>query len=95
MKEKQITVLGLGYIGLPTSIVLAKAGHNVKGYDPNEEVIKTLNSGKIHIVENNLQKVYTEVVEAGKFKAYEEIQPSDVYIICVQHHLKRIMKMEK
>ena len=95
MKEKQITVLGLGYIGLPTSIVLAKAGHNVKGYDPNEEVIKTLNSGKIHIVENNLQKVYKEVVEAGKFKAYEEIQPSDVYIICVPTPFKKNNENEK
>ena len=55
MEGKTITVLGLGYIGLPTSIVLAKAGHKVNGYDPNEEVVKTLNSGKIHIVENNVQ----------------------------------------
>lgn len=81
--KKDITVLGLGYIGLPTAIILAKAGHNVKGYDPNSEVIHTLNSGKIHIVENNLQEAYQSVLESGNFKAYSELQKSDVYIICV------------
>ena len=83
MDNKEISVLGLGYIGLPTSIVLAKAGHLVKGYDPNKEVVKSLNDGKIHIVENNLQEEFKKVVDSGKFKAYSEIQPADVYIMCV------------
>lgn len=82
-REKTITVLGLGYIGLPTAIVLAKAGHQVNGFDPNKEVIETLNSGKIHIVENNVQEEFKKVVEEGRFKAYSKIQPADVYIICV------------
>lgn len=80
---KNITVLGLGYIGLPTAIILAKAGHQVNGFDVNKHVIESLNAGKIHIVENNLQEAYEEVLNSGKFKAYEEIQPADVYIICV------------
>ena len=95
MKEKKITVLGLGYIGLPTSIALASAGHEVKGYDPNEEVIKSLNNGKIHIVENNLQEAFEKVIKTGRFKAYSTIQPSEVYIICVPTPFKESDKNEK
>ena len=95
MEGKTITVLGLGYIGLPTSIVLAKAGHKVNGYDPNEEVVKTLNSGKIHIVENNVQDEFKKVVDSGNFKAFSKIQPADVYIICVPTPFKEDNKEEK
>ena len=95
MEGKTITVLGLGYIGLPTSIVLAKAGHKVNGYDPNEGVVKTLNAGKIHIVENNVQEEFKKVVDSGNFKAYSKIQPADVYIICVPTPFKEDNKEEK
>ena len=95
MEGKTITVLGLGYIGLPTSIVLAKAGHKVNGYDPNEEVVKTLNAGRIHIVENNDQEEFKKVVDSGNFKAFSEVQPADVYIICVPTPFKEDNKEEK
>lgn len=95
MEGKTITVLGLGYIGLPTSIVLAKAGHKVNGYDPNEEVVRTLNAGRIHIVENNVQEEFKKVVDSGNFKAFSKIQPSDVYIICVPTPFKEDNKEEK
>ena len=95
MEGKTITVLGLGYIGLPTSIVLAKAGHKVNGYDPNEEVVKTLNAGRIHIVENNVQEEFKKVVDSGNFKAFSEVQPADVYIICVPTPFKEDNKEEK
>lgn len=95
MEGKTITVLGLGYIGLPTSIVLAKAGHKVNGFDPNEEVVRTLNAGKIHIVENNVQEEFKKVVDSGNFKAYSKIQPADVYIICVPTPFKEDNKEEK
>ena len=44
-----VSVLGLGYIGLPTSIVLALNGHKVKGFDVSGEVVASLNEGHIHI----------------------------------------------
>ena len=47
----RISIIGLGYIGLPTAIVFAKAGHEVIGFDVNESVIESLNAGHIHIVE--------------------------------------------
>jgi UDP-N-acetyl-D-mannosaminuronic acid dehydrogenase len=79
----KISVLGLGYIGLPTSIILAKAGHDVYGFDVNKKVIDKLSTGKIHIVENNLQEAYEEVLKNNKFKPYYELQTADVYIIAV------------
>jgi UDP-N-acetyl-D-mannosaminuronic acid dehydrogenase len=79
----KVSILGLGYIGLPTSIVLAKAGHDVYGFDVNEKVIEKLSTGKIHIVENNLQEAYEDVLQSKKFKAYSELQTADVYIIAV------------
>jgi len=85
----KISVLGLGYIGLPTSIILAKAGHDVYGFDVNKEVIKKLGTGKIHIIENNLQEAYEEVLKDKKFKAYSQLQKADVYIIAVPTPFKR------
>ena len=79
----KVSVLGLGYIGLPTSIVLAKAGHDVYGFDVNEKVIDILNGGKIHIVENNLEEAYQDVLKKKRFKAYKELQEAQVYIIAV------------
>jgi UDP-N-acetyl-D-mannosaminuronic acid dehydrogenase len=88
----KISVLGLGYIGLPTSIILAKAGHDVYGFDINKKVIDKLNTGKIHIVENNLQEAYEEVLKNNKFKPYYELQTADVYIIAVPTPFKESHK---
>lgn len=63
---EKITVVGLGYIGLPTAIALAKAGYEVSGFDVNKNIVDTLNSGKIHIVENNLQEAFSEVIKSRK-----------------------------
>lgn len=95
IRNKTITVLGLGYIGLPTAIVFAKAGYQVNGVDSNEEVVKTLNNGRIHIVENNMQEELKKVIDEGHFKAYSEIQPADVYIICVPTPFKKTQTDEK
>ena len=52
----KITVMGLGYIGLPTAITLAEAGFEVCGFDVNKKTIETLQGGHIHIVEPGLQE---------------------------------------
>ena len=63
-----ISVIGLGYIGLPTATILAKSGYNVLGVDINENIIKSLNQGKIHIVEPDLKNLLKEeFVLAQKF----------------------------
>lgn len=83
MQRKEITVVGLGYIGLPTAVVMAQAGHLVKGFDAKKEVRDSLAAGKIHIMENHLQEAFEEVKEKGLLVVTEKIEPSDIYVICV------------
>lgn len=88
-KNLTITVLGMGYIGLPTSIALTRAGYTVNGFDVNEEVIKTLKSGKIHIVEPDLQEAYEEALHTGRLKPTNKLEKSDVFIIAVPTPFKQ------
>ena len=83
MQSKEITVVGLGYIGLPTAVVMAGAGHHVKGYDAKREVCESLSAGKIHIVENHLQEAFSEVRENGCLEITHEMPMSDIYVVCV------------
>ncbi len=79
----KIAVIGLGYIGLPTAAMFAKAGMNVIGYDINQEVVKALNQGEILISEPGLDELVKEVVENKKLRGVTELEESDVFIICV------------
>jgi len=82
-REKSVSVIGLGYIGLPTAALLASKGYMVKGMDINEYVVETINKGEIHIVEPDLDAYVRSAVANGKLKAYSEVQAGDIYIICV------------
>ena len=55
MKIKKISIIGLGYIGLPTAAVFASKKIKVVGVDIGEKIVNTINKGKIHIVENDLE----------------------------------------
>ena len=80
---KKITVMGLGYIGLPTAITLASAGFEVCGFDVSEKVIRSLSAGKIHIVEPGLQDAFDQAVAGGHLHFSTELHPSDVFYISV------------
>ena len=75
--------MGLGYIGLPTSIIAAKHGIDVIGVDINEKVVEITNQGKLHIIEPGMEEMLQEVIAEGKFKAYIAPQESDAYFIVV------------
>ncbi|MGN7298772.1 nucleotide sugar dehydrogenase [Ferdinandcohnia sp. SAFN-114] len=79
----KICTIGLGYIGLPTSIMFAKHDVDVVGVDVNPAVIESLNNGKIHIEEPGLQEALEEVIAKGKFKASLEAEKADAFIISV------------
>ena len=79
----EISILGLGYIGLPTAITLADSGFSVYGFDVSKKVVDTLNGGKIHIVEKGLQEAFTNAFIKGNLKFSTELQVSDVYYIAV------------
>ncbi len=83
MQKKTVCVVGLGYIGLPTSALLASNGYQVAGVDLNTHVVETINQGRIHIVEPDLDAYVRSSVAAGKLKAYTEPQQADIYMICV------------
>jgi UDP-N-acetyl-D-mannosaminuronic acid dehydrogenase len=81
--DMKLVTIGLGYIGLPTSIMFAKHGVDVIGVDVQQEVVDSLNHGKIHIEEPGLQEALEEVMETGKFKASTEPEKADAFIIAV------------
>jgi len=79
----KIAIIGLGYIGLPTAAVAADHGLHVLGIDVNPTVVDTINSGQIHIVEPELDRVVKRVVEKGLFKASTKPEQADVFLIVV------------
>jgi UDP-N-acetyl-D-mannosaminuronic acid dehydrogenase len=82
MKPEVVTV-GLGYIGLPTSALIAKNGTSVLGVDINQEVVNTINEGKIHIVEPDLDNYVKEAVDKGFLRAATQAESANTYLIVV------------
>ena len=82
MKPEVVTI-GLGYIGLPTSALIASHGTNVLGVDINQSVVDTINQGKIHIVEPDLDQIVSKAVSNSFFKASTKASSADVYLIVV------------
>lgn len=82
MQAKVVTV-GLGYIGLPTSALIANSGIPVHGVDISQHVVDTINAGKIHIVEPDLDKAVAQAVQNGLLRAATSPVPADIYLIVV------------
>ena len=82
-KINHISVIGLGYIGLPTAAIFAKYGKKVIGVDINEQIVTTVNSAKIHIVEPGLENLVSSVVEKGYLRATSNPVATDAYVITV------------
>ncbi|PPI84720.1 UDP-N-acetyl-D-mannosamine dehydrogenase [Marinobacter maroccanus] len=80
---KSICVIGLGYIGLPTASLLGTKGFDVLGVDVSEKVVNTINEGKIHIVEPDLDILVKSSVNAGNLKASLTPRESDVFVLAV------------
>ena len=83
ISKKNICVIGLGYIGLPTASLLATKGYDVLGVDVSESIVSTINSGKVHIVEPDLDILVKSAVNSGKLKASLQPKQADVFIIAV------------
>ena len=77
-----INVIGLGYIGLPTALMMASHGVEIIGTDYNKELVDTLNAGKTTFKENGLDELFQNAIKAGiRFKT--EYQVTDTYIVSV------------
>ena len=79
----EVVTVGLGYIGLPTSALIASNGTNVLGVDINQDIVDTINEGKIHIVEPDLDHIVSKVVSEGLFKASTKPTTAKVFLIVV------------
>lgn len=81
--KSKVSVVGLGYIGLPTAAVLASAGHEVVGVDVNPHVVQVVNRGEVHIVEPDLDGLVRGAVLSGRLRAVHAAEPADTFIIAV------------
>ncbi len=79
----KVSVIGLGYVGLPTAAVIANRGIDVLGVDVNSEIVETINQGDIHIVEPDLDILVRSAVSSGKLSAATSPEPADAFIIAV------------
>lgn len=82
-KYERVSIIGLGYIGLPTAAVLANRGIDVIGVDINQSVVDTLNRGAVHIVEPELDVLVRAAVHAGKLQARLKPEPAQAFVIAV------------
>jgi UDP-N-acetyl-D-mannosaminuronic acid dehydrogenase len=83
MSKVKVVTIGLGYIGLPTSALIAQNGIQVHGVDINQHVVDTINKGEIHIVEPSLDVAVEEAVKKGFLKADIKPVEAETYLIVV------------
>lgn len=89
---KNVVMVGLGYIGLPTAALMASKKFNVLGVDIDQSVVNTINNGEIHIVEPDLSGIVKDVVSKKTLRAAVEPDVADVFMIAVPTPFKEGFK---
>lgn len=89
---REICILGLGVIGLPTACLLALKGNKVIGIDIDEKKVEMVNNGICYIKEAGLKDLLKRVINSKNLIAKTEIQEADVFIICVPTPLNKKTK---
>ncbi|MDE3814303.1 UDP-N-acetyl-D-mannosamine dehydrogenase [Sinorhizobium meliloti] len=82
-RNKTISIIGLGYIGLPSAAAFASRGIRVVGVDVNQNTVDTINQGKVHIVEPELDMVVHAAVTEGYLRATTIPEPAEAFLIAV------------
>jgi UDP-N-acetyl-D-mannosaminuronic acid dehydrogenase len=80
---EKVSIIGLGYVGLPTAATIAARGVQVLGVDIRKDVVERVNSGGTHILEPDLDIIVHSVVSTGNLRALIAPEPADVFIIAV------------
>ena len=94
MSFNTISVIGLGYIGLPTAAMFASRKIKVIGVDVNQHAVDTINRGEIHIVEPDLDMIVHAAVTEGYLKATTVPEPADAFLIAVPTPFKSSLNKE-
>ncbi|QUX94526.1 UDP-N-acetyl-D-mannosamine dehydrogenase [Marinomonas sp. CT5] len=94
MSFNTISVIGLGYIGLPTAAMFASRKKKVTGVDVNQHAVDTINRGEIHIVEPDLDMMVHAAVTEGYLKAVLKPEPADAFLIAVPTPFKNATNKE-
>lgn len=79
----RICIVGLGYIGLPTAVMLANAGHDVVGVDVDPKIVENTNHGVTTIKEDDFNGLFQKARATGRLKAQASVSEAEVFLICV------------
>jgi UDP-N-acetyl-D-mannosaminuronic acid dehydrogenase len=90
IKYSHISVIGLGYIGLPTAAIFANRGVQVTGVDISKHVVETINAGKTHILEPDLDILVRAAVGSKRLKAVLTPEPAQAFLLAVPTPFKSI-----
>lgn len=92
---KTVCILGLGYIGLPTSVLLANSGFRVFGVDIKKEIVKKINEGQSHFSEPGLDTFLQKAIKSRSLSAHLKPLSADVYIIAVPTPFENEIQVNK
>jgi UDP-N-acetyl-D-mannosaminuronic acid dehydrogenase len=92
MMAKKINVIGIGYVGLPLAIMLARSGYEVTGVDVQDNVVNAINNGVLFLAEDEIRKVFEEQAVRKNLRASKTPSPADVFIISVPSPLDKKTK---
>jgi UDP-N-acetyl-D-mannosaminuronic acid dehydrogenase len=79
----KVVVVGIGYVGLPLAVMLARTGLNVVGVDKAHEVVSAVNSGMLPVAEDEIREIFSEKAVQENLRAQTEVEPADAFIISV------------
>ena len=90
--KKKITVIGLGYVGFPSYLLMLEKKLNVYGYDKNQQLLNRIKNGKYLSKEKSIQALYKKYL--SKIRLINKLTKSDIFIICVPTPIKKNNKAD-
>ena len=85
--EREVTVVGLGYVGLTTALSLSQAGVSVSGYEISEEKVRSIGRGEVPFHEPGLSELLEKCLSNGTFTVERKLVPSKIFLLQLGHLL--------